>query len=43
MKLLKTTTLKNGRKRMDQVVESHHVQEVRRVAWDAYSQDWVDV
>ena len=27
----------------DQIVESHHLAEVQRVAWDAYSQEWVDV
>ncbi len=26
----------------DQIVESHHLAECKRVAWDAYSQEWVD-
>jgi len=27
----------------NQIIESHHLVEVQRVAWDAYSQEWVDV
>jgi hypothetical protein len=27
----------------DQIIESHHLTEFKRVAWDAYSQKWVDV
>ena len=70
MKLLKATTLKDGRKRVliefrkgestdviqipansyftlgypldDQVIESHHLTEIKRVAWDAFSQKWVE-
>lgn len=26
-----------------QVIESHHLAEMQCVAWDAYSQEWVDV
>ena len=26
----------------DQVVESHHLKDIKRVCWDAYSQNWVD-
>lgn len=27
----------------DQIIESHHLAQIKRVAWDAYSQEWVDV
>jgi hypothetical protein len=27
----------------DQIIESHHLKDIQRVAWDAYSQEWVDV
>ena len=26
----------------DQIIESHHLKDCQRVAWDAYSQKWVD-
>jgi hypothetical protein len=27
----------------DQIVESHHIKQIQRTVWDAYSQKWVDV